>query len=65
MPKTKTIKSVAKRFKVTKSGKIKRAQAFKGHIKTKKNSKRKRRLRKAVLVSKQDKKSMRRSLPYA
>ena len=64
MPKAKTNKSIAKRFKFTKSGKIKRAKAFKGHIKTKKNSKRKRILRKATLVSKQDKKAIRQALPY-
>ncbi len=64
MPKAKTNKSIAKRFKVTKSGKIKRAHASKGHIRTKKNSKRKRTLRKATLVNKQDKKSIRRALPY-
>ncbi len=64
MPKVKTIKGIAKRFKFTKSGKIKRAQAFKSHIRTKKNSKRKRTLKKATLVSKQDKKSIRQALPY-
>ena len=64
MPKVKTNRSMAKRFKITKSGKIKRAKACRGHIRTKKNAKRKRGLRKAALVSKQDNKSIRRALPY-
>jgi large subunit ribosomal protein L35 len=46
MPKMKTHRGAAKRFKVTKTGKIKRAKAFKSHILTKKTSKRKRHLRK-------------------
>jgi large subunit ribosomal protein L35 len=64
MPKAKTIKGVAKRFKFTKGGKIKRARAFKGHIRTKKDSQRKRDLRKASLVSKRDKKAIRQAMPY-
>ncbi len=51
MPKMKTNKSVAKRFKVTGSGKVKRSRAFKSHILTKKSAKRKRRLRKADLCA--------------
>jgi large subunit ribosomal protein L35 len=46
MPKVKTNKSVAKRFKITGSGKVKRAKAYKSHILTKKSQKRKRHLRK-------------------
>ncbi|HKW09962.1 MAG TPA: 50S ribosomal protein L35 [Gemmatimonadaceae bacterium] len=49
--KMKTHKGAKKRFKVTGSGKIKRMRAFKSHILTKKDAKRKRRLRKAALVS--------------
>lgn len=49
--KMKTHKGAKKRFKVTGSGKIKRMRAFKSHILTKKDAKRKRRLRKADLVS--------------
>lgn len=60
--KIKTKKGVAKRFKMTKTGKIKRAKAYSGHIKTKKTAKRKRNLRKAALVSKADYKAMRRAL---
>ena len=63
MPKLKTRKSVAKRFKRTKSGKIKRPRAFRGHIKTKKSSKRKRFLRGSDLVSKSDEKKIRRQMP--
>jgi len=48
--KMKTHKGAKKRFKITGSGKIKRMRAFKSHILTKKDAKRKRRLRKASLV---------------
>ena len=51
MPKMKTHKGAKKRFKVTGSGKIKRFRAFKSHILTKKDAKRKRRLRRAATVS--------------
>lgn len=64
MPKVKTKKCFAKRFKFTKSGKIKRAHAFKSHIRTKKTAKRKRVARQTTLVSKEDKKTIRRGLPY-
>ncbi|HAF07693.1 MAG: 50S ribosomal protein L35 [candidate division TA06 bacterium 32_111] len=52
MPKLKTKKMVAKRFKLTKNGKIKRSKANKSHILTKKTSKRKRRLRRATITDK-------------
>ena len=51
MPKLKTHKGAKKRFKKTGSGKVKRMRAFKSHILTKKDAKRKRRLRKAALVA--------------
>jgi large subunit ribosomal protein L35 len=51
MPKLKTHRGAAKRFKKTASGKIKRSNAFKSHILTKKTSKRKRRLRQAGIVA--------------
>jgi len=54
MPKMKTNSSAKKRFKVTPSGKIKRAQAFKNHILTKKTTKQKRGLTKMTVVSKPD-----------
>jgi large subunit ribosomal protein L35 len=62
MPKMKTNKSVAKRFKVTGSGKVKRGQAFKSHILTKKTAKRKRNLRKSAVAAKGDAKRMKRML---
>jgi len=60
----KTNRSVAKRFKFTGKGKIKRARAYKGHILGKKKRKRKRHLRHPALVSSKDTKSIRRLLPY-
>lgn len=62
MPKMKTNKGVAKRFKVTGTGKVKRRQANKSHILTKKASKRKRRLRKPELAAKGDAKRIKRML---
>jgi len=62
MPKIKTHKGAAKRFKVTGSGKIVREKAYKGHILTKKNSKRERRLSKRYEVAASDKKKVRRLL---
>lgn len=62
MPKMKTNKSVAKRFKITGKGKVKRGQAFKSHILTKKTSKRKRNLRKTVIAAKGDERRMKRML---
>jgi len=50
--KMKTRKAVKARFKVTGTGKLKRAKPGKRHILTKKSSKRKRRLRKSTLVDK-------------
>lgn len=64
MPKQKSHSSSKKRYKVTGTGKFKRAQAFKKHILTKKTPKRKRRLRKTVIVSPQDQKRLRKLLPY-
>ena len=54
MPKMKTHRGAAKRFKKTGSGKIKRSRTNKQHILTKKTTKRKRHLRKTVLVAKVD-----------
>ena len=51
MPKMKTNRSAAKRFKLTGKGRVKRRHAFKSHILTKKTSKRKRRLRQAGIVA--------------
>jgi len=51
MPKMKTVRGAAKRFKVKKSGKIKRGSAFRSHILTKMSQKRKRNLRSAQYVA--------------
>lgn len=64
MPKMKTHKGAAKRFKKTGSGKLKRGKAFKSHILTKKSSKTKRNLRKSGLVSDTQEKAMKKLLPY-
>ncbi|MFV0440704.1 MAG: 50S ribosomal protein L35 [Lachnospirales bacterium] len=65
MPKMKTKKAAAKRFKVTGTGKIKYPKANKQHILTKKSSKRKRHLRKAGIVSDANKKPVKKLLPYS
>jgi len=59
MPKMKTRRGAAKRFKKTSSGKLKRKKAYHSHILNKKSTKRKRNLRKATLVSTADEKSVR------
>ena len=64
MPKQKTHKGAAKRFNLTKTGKVKRAQAFKRHILTKKPTKRTRNLRKAAFVFKTEAKTMKKLIPY-
>jgi len=65
MPKMKTHKSSAKRFKVSKSGKILRSKAYKSHILTKKTAKRKRNLRKSTTVSSEELKKFKVLLPYS
>lgn len=64
MPKIKTNSSAAKRFKVTASGKIKRNRAFKRHILSSKNKKRKRNLRHATMVAAVEQKNIRKLIPY-
>ncbi len=64
MPKIKTSRAAAKRFKKTGTGKLKRVKAYKRHILTKKSSKRKRNLRKATLVGATKVKNMKKILPY-
>lgn len=64
MPKMKTHRGAAKRLKPTASGKWKRVKAFKSHLLGKKPSDRKRRLRKAEVLSASDQKRMKRLLPY-
>lgn len=65
MPKIKTMKGAAKRFRMTAKRKIKRARAFANHILTKKSRNRKRNLRSAALVADADYDRIRRLLPYA
>jgi large subunit ribosomal protein L35 len=65
MPKMKTKRSAAKRFKTRAGGSIKRSQAFKRHILTKKTTKNKRRLRGTAGVHSTDKQRVRAMLPYA
>ncbi|HXZ91262.1 MAG TPA: 50S ribosomal protein L35 [Burkholderiales bacterium] len=65
MPKMKTKKSAAKRFKVRSSGTIKRSHAFMRHILTKKSTKRKRQLRGTASVSPSNKRQVRAMLPYS
>lgn len=64
MPKMKTKRSAAKRFKVTGSGKLKRNKAYKRHILTKKSPKTKRNLRHATTVDASNVKNMKQILPY-
>lgn len=65
MPKMKSKSGAAKRFKVRAGGSIKRGQAFKRHILTKKTTKVKRHLRGTTGVHAADAKSVRAMLPYA
>ncbi len=62
MPKMKTNKGAAKRFRQTGTGRIRRRQANKSHILTKKTSKRKRQLTQPALVSKADEGRVKRML---
>ena len=62
MPKIRTRRGAAKRFKLTGNKKVKRNKAFASHILTKKSSKRKRNLRKADLVSASNEKKVKRML---
>ena len=64
MPKLKTKRAAAKRFKVTGTGKLKRNKANKSHILTKKTTKRKRNLRKSTITDKTNEKNMKKILPY-
>ena len=62
MPKQKTKRAAAKRFKITGTGKVKRFRAFKSHILTKKHPKRKRRLRQGTMLSSADERRIKRLL---
>ena len=64
MPKVKTSRAAAKRFKKTGTGQLKRMKANKSHILTKKSQKRKRNLRKSIITDATNVKSMKKILPY-
>jgi large subunit ribosomal protein L35 len=64
MPKMKTHRGAAKRFKVTATGKVKRRKGYKSHILTGKPAKRTRRLRTATLIAECETANIRKLLPY-
>ncbi|HPF44377.1 MAG TPA: 50S ribosomal protein L35 [Syntrophomonadaceae bacterium] len=64
MPKMKSHRGAAKRFKKTGTGKIKRAKAYASHLLGGKSPKRKRKLRQAGLVSEQENKNISKLIPY-
>ena len=64
MPKMKTHRGAAKRFSLTKSGRVKRAKAYKSHILNKKSSKRKRNLRKGTYICAAEEKNIKALIPY-
>ena len=63
MPKLKTNRAAAKRFKLTATGRVKRSRAYLRHILTSKSRKQKRRLGTGTLVSKSDERNIKRLLP--
>ena len=65
MPKMKTHKGAAKRFKVTGTGEVKRGKGFTSHLMTCKSAKVKRNLRTATLVSPSDRDGIKKLLPYS
>ena len=64
MPKLKTHSGAKKRFNLTKTGKVKRARAFKSHILTKKDTKRKRGLRQGAYADATNESAIKRMIPY-
>ncbi len=64
MPKIKTHSGAKKRFKLTKTGKVRRAHAFKSHILNKKTTKRKRNLRKVVTADVTNVAKVKKMIPY-
>ena len=64
MPKIKTHRGAAKRFGVTKNGKVKRAKAYRSHILNKKSTKRKRHLRKGGYLSPANESIIKNMMPY-
>ncbi|HAI70097.1 MAG TPA: 50S ribosomal protein L35 [Gammaproteobacteria bacterium] len=65
MPKIKTNRGAAKRFKRTAGGALKRGQSHRRHILTKKSTKRKRHLRSPIMIDKADTAMVKRLLPYS
>ncbi|MBI4634557.1 MAG: 50S ribosomal protein L35 [Deltaproteobacteria bacterium] len=64
MPKLKTHRGAAKRFKLTSTGKVKRHKAYASHILTTKTTKRKRNLRKSAILDKTNERAIKRFIPY-
>ena len=64
MPKIKTNRAAAKRFRLTASGKVKRNKAFKSHILSTKGKKRKRKLRQGTLVAAAEQRNIKKLIPY-
>ncbi|MCR5251270.1 MAG: 50S ribosomal protein L35 [Lachnospiraceae bacterium] len=64
MPKMKTSRAAAKRFKLSGTGKLVRNKAYKSHILTKKSTKRKRNLRQDIVTDPTNAKNMKKILPY-
>ncbi|QLE56405.1 50S ribosomal protein L35 [Nostoc sp. TCL26-01] len=64
MPKLKTRKAAAKRFRATGSGKIVRRKAFKNHLLEHKSSDKKRKFSKMAIVNERDEENVRLMLPY-
>jgi len=64
MPKIKTNRGAAKRFRKTGTGKIRRNRAYTSHILTKKTTKRKRNLRQGTVVAKVDERNIAQLIPY-
>ena len=64
MPKVKTHSGAKKRFRLTKSGRVKRSHAYKSHILTKKSTKRKRSLRQGAYADVTNEAAIKRMIPY-
>ncbi len=64
MPKIKTHSGAKKRFKLSKTGKVRRAHAYKSHILNKKSTKRKRNLRQVTVADKTNVAAVKRMIPY-
>ncbi len=64
MPKIKTCRGAAKRFRTTGSGRVKRGKAYRRHILSHKGRKRKRQLRHAGLIAAVDERNVKKLIPY-